>query len=323
MFDILDQISLDLKVPRKWLEDAVEVAQVSYRVVRIKKQSGGTRTLVNPAVETKMIQRWFLARLLNSLTISPIATAFEPEASIIKNAEPHRFSKYSVRIDISNFFPSIRFTDLLQSMKRAQATLPTWALNSDVCATLRQTCFDKSDRLPVGYPSSPRIANIVMVDLDEKLSFLIASSPEKFGDAVLTRYADDYLFSTSKKGACIKFLREMTKLLDQTESPRLKINSKKTRFMSRESGSTLITGLRIKPSGEVGIHAKYRDHLRLLLKHYQSETLKSEEISKLRGHLSFVQHADPQLFTKLSFKYYEEIAKIRTNVPVENQEPTI
>lgn len=161
------------------------------------------------------------------------------------------------------------------------------------------------------YPSSPILANAVMINIDGDLQALINSNPEKFGRACLTRYADDFVFSTDKAGACKSFVDEMRKLLMKTNSPRLKINDAKTRFMSRPGGSTLVTGLRINQFGGVRVHPDYRDHVRLLLKHFANGTLKRDEHRVLVGHLAHVEHADPQLFTRLSYKYFAEIARIR------------
>ncbi|MES2283970.1 MAG: retron St85 family RNA-directed DNA polymerase [Pseudomonadota bacterium] len=314
MPDICDQISRDLHIPRKWVEDALEVAQVSFRVIKIRKHSGGVRTLINPAVETKMIQRWLLIKLFRSMQISPIATAFEHGTSIVKNAHPHRQSIYSVRVDISDFFPSIKFSDLISIMNLSRSELPHWAFDASTLNAINQTCFDRHGRLPIGYPSSPRIANIVMRNIDLSLTTELAERPEEFGKAVLTRYADDFLFSSDLKGACAAFVAEIKAQLAAASSPKLQVNDKKTRLMNRKSGSTFITGLRVKPNGTLGVHAKYRDHVRLLIKLYAERKLKTEDISKLRGHLAFVEHADPALFSKIAFTYYSQIAKIRSNL---------
>lgn len=133
----------------------------------------------------------------------------------------------------------------------------------------------------------------------------------RFGHAVVTRYADDFVFSTDSRGACKEFLVELRSLLAATQSPRLSINEAKNRFMSRKGGTTLITGLRVNNDGDVGIHADYRDHVRLLLKLFSTNRLVPNERESLRGHLAFIEHADPGLFTRLSFRYYAEIAKLR------------
>lgn len=81
--------------------------------------------------------------------------------------------------------------------------------------------------------------------------------------------------------------------------------------MSRMGGSTLITGLRINQQGNVRVHANYRDHVRLLLKHYSAGKLNAEESQKLIGHLAYLENVDPKLFTRLSFKYFLDISKLR------------
>jgi hypothetical protein len=149
-----------------------------------------------------------------------------------------------------------------------------------------------------------------MFALDEALAGLVHSNSGVFGEAKLTRYADDFVFSTNRKGACSHFERGLEGLLKAHSSPKLAINSGKTRKMSRSGGSTLITGLRVKPSGEVGVHANYRDRVRLLLKLYAAGRLRSEDFEALRGHLTFVRHADPALFTRLSFKYHKYMATL-------------
>ena len=47
------------------------------------------------------------------------------------------------------------------------------------------------------------------------------------------------------------------------------------------------------------------------MKLYSEERLQSDETQQLVGHLAFIEHVDPALFTKLSFKYYDDIAKLR------------
>lgn len=311
MPDLLDQISADLTLPRELLRDALAHASSRYRKIRIPKRSGGVRTLIQPAAELKPILAWLDAKLFCRLRISDIATAFRRGSSIVDNARAHRESVFSVRIDVTNFFPSIRSSDLELAIKLAGSNLPEWAKESETTKFIRQACFDKHDQLPIGYLTSPRIANAVMFDIDTKLVQSITDR-EIFGTAVLTRYADDFVFSTNKRGSCNKFVEEIARVLNSTSSPKLQINESKTHFMSRDGGSTLITGLRVKENSEIGVHPNYRDHVRLLMKLYAEDRLKDEEVPKLVGHLAFIEHADPGLFTRLSFRYFDEISKIRS-----------
>lgn len=293
------------------LDDAIRLAHVRFKKFKVPKRSGGERLLVQPTAELKLVLAWLDATVLSKLPVSTIATAFQPGTSIVKNAQAHRKSDYSVRLDISDFFPSVRSNDLFRAIEQARHLLEEWVFAPDFGKLVRQACFDKQDRLPIGYLSSPRIANAVMYELDIRLCRAIAADSARFGQAVLTRYADDFVFSTDKRGACKEFVEEIQAMLAACASPKLSINERKTRYMSRKGGSTLVTGLRVNMEGTVGVHPNYRDHVRLLLKLFSTGRLKVEDNEQLRGHLAFVEHADPRLFTKLSFKYYKEIAKLR------------
>ena len=304
-------ISEETKVPPALIDSALKLAHVRYRKIRVPKRSGGHRTILQPAAELKLIQAWLNERVLSHLPVSPIASAFERGSSIVKNAAIHRNSAYSIRTDLKNFIPSIRSVDLIEIIRSNSSILPRFVLEPDFSNLVSKACFDRDDRLPIGYPTSPCIANVVMYDIDSRLLNRISAETETFGKAKLTRYADDFVFSTDKAGACHSFLRALEELLAQTNSPHFELNANKTRFMSRRGGSTLVTGLRINQDGEVRVHANYRDHVRLLLKHFSSGTLKPEDVPRLTGHLAFIEHADPKLFTRLSFRYYAEIGRIR------------
>ncbi len=265
--------------------------------------------MLQPSVKLKPILSWVATVILSKLDVSSIATAFSFGTSTLKNASAHRNSLYSIRIDLSNFFNSIKVLDLSLAIANSSNKLPAWVSDPGTQQLLNKACFDANGRLPVGYSTSPLIANIVMLDMDKSLVRAI-SDRSKYGSAVLTRYADDFVFSTDKRGACRDFYLLLEDFLRNAKSPKLEINGGKTRFMSKMGGSTLITGLRVKQNGEIGVHQNYRDHVRLLLKLYSEGRLAEDEVKSLRGHLAFIKHSDPQLITKLSYKYYSEIASL-------------
>jgi RNA-directed DNA polymerase len=312
MRDVLDRISTDLTVSRAMLVGALDLAYTRFKKIKVQKRSGGVRVMIQPAVELKLIQAWLDANVVSRLPVSPIATAFQTDTSIVKNARAHKDSLYSVRVDLIEFFPSIRGKDLIAVLERNRLGLENWVFHRDFTDLLHKACFDKEGRLPIGYMSSPRIANCVMHDVDNSLVQTLKADPDRFGRSVLTRYADDFVFSTDQRGSCKEFVTTIKKTLAACRSPKLKVNEPKTRYMSRKGGSTLITGLRVNNEGETGVHANYRDHVRLLLKLFSDRRLEAGEIQSLRGHLAFIEHADPGLFTRLSFKYHEEIAQLRT-----------
>lgn len=313
-----DFISKALMVPRLVVDRGFERPFSNYRVIDIPKKSGGERRVFNPAPELKMIQIWLAEAVFSLFPVSQIALAYRKNTSILNNAAQHREFNYSVRVDINNFFESIRFQDLKSIFVRHENSEPRIFIGEERLffeerfheEVIMPACFLKDGRLPIGYASSPIISNVVMEPLDEGLLVILRKELPSSSPFCLTRYADDFVFSTNEKGRCKDFLRIFNSFLSDCSFPKLTINHKKTRFMSRKGGSTLVTGLKINSEGRVGVHSSYRDHIRLLLKLYRKGGLESRDLNALPGHLNFVRYVDPALFTKLSFRYSSEIEKI-------------
>lgn len=315
MDEVASLIAKELHLPLDNVKKAILYAPTRVRRYKIKKNSGGTRTIIQPAASLKPILYWLEATVFSKLPVHKCATAFVKGRSILDNASIHGDAKYSLRIDIKSFFPSLRPHDLEQVLKINSKILPNWVCTNEGVEIISRVCFDNEHRLPIGYPTSPSIANAVMFELDGLIEGLLTQVAE-VGKAAVTRYADDFVFSTDKTGACNFFLDQVVALLDVSKSPKLEINPLKTRFMSRGGGSTLVTGLRINNQGNVVVHANYRDHVRLLLKLYKSGVLAVQDVPKLVGHLAYIQHVDPALFSKLSMRYFNEIEVLRTSKAV-------
>jgi RNA-directed DNA polymerase len=310
MTEIIELIAQTLQLPVDGVQRSI--AQAPYRTKKftIEKRSGGRRVILQPSAQVKPILYWLQATIFDKLPIHPIATAFRTGVSILDNASAHKGSLYSVRLDIEKFFPSIRAFDACTAIFRSHELLPTWVKTDEAVQIISKACFDRNGQLPIGYTTSPSIANAVMYPIDLKLAETI-SQFEKFGNAVLTRYADDFVFSTDRAGACNDFVSLLTSTLGENKTPKLSLNLAKTRFMSRMGGSTLITGLRVNNEGNVVVHPSYRDHVRLLLKLFHEARIKNEDIPKLIGHLAHVQNVDPAFFTRLSSKYFVDIQRLR------------
>ncbi|WP_322469142.1 retron St85 family RNA-directed DNA polymerase [Hydrogenophaga sp. SNF1] len=304
-------ISEELSIPIENIFDALWNGKNEHRKFRIKKKTGGHREIRQPTPELRMIQDWLSLRLFSNFPQSAIASAFRTGASILNNAQKHSSNLYSIRVDLKDFFPSITLEDLKGKIYSNRPTLPRWATHKDTFSVLDAACFDERGTLPIGYSTSPAISNIVMLDFDASLHNLVKNDIGRFGTAELTRYADDFVFSTNVRGACGRFLEALKDAIYRCPSPRLQINDKKTKFMSRPGGSTLVTGLRVNNVGQIRVHPNYRDHVRLLLKLYAAGRLNPDENASLVGHLAFVENVDPQLFTKLSRRYYEFIRIVR------------
>ena len=312
--ELIHRISSELHLPLVELEAAVRLGSFRMRKLSFAKKNGESRVAYQAAATVKPVLHWLRLNPLACLPVSPMATAFRKEASTVINAKVHRNSLYSVRIDIQKFFPSITKADIQKLVLSSASLIKTGWNPEQVSDLVGQVCFDRQGRLPIGFPTSPGLANAIMYELDSTLLQDVTNT-DRFGCAVLTRYADDFVFSTNKRGACSEFLEHFRKCLGASKSPSLRINEEKTRFMSRGGGSTIITGLRITNQATVRVHADYRDHVRLLLRLYAQGRLSKEEHVKLAGHLAYVESADPKLFTRLSFKFSDQISEIRRGAP--------
>lgn len=165
----------------------VERAQVvelepSYTRHQIPKRRGGQRQILAPSPPLKAMQRRILRRLLNRLSAHPMATGFERGQSIAINALAHRSRAVVVKMDIRDFFPSTR-ADRIEQYFRAIG----W--NREVSRRLTHLCTYEGG-LPQGAPTSPRLSNLVNIQLDARLDGLAQHYA-----AVYTRYADDMTFS--------------------------------------------------------------------------------------------------------------------------------
>ena len=307
---IKEAIANDLSIPENLIDEAISVARTHVKIFRINKKSGGSREIFHPSKKLKTIQYWFMHSVFSQISVHDASMAYRDGISILHNANRHRSSRFFLKMDLTDFFPSISFNDFIPVLRSWHVNSNAkWVLDSDAEQLIKNVCFYKNDRLAIGYPSSPIISNIVMIEFDSKVSALIAQ--EKYGKVIYTRYADDLVLSTDKKGACAEIKRELIGLIQATESPNISVNHNKTRLGSSTGGSASVTGLKICADGHITIHRKQKDHIRLLLSLYRKGTLCPEEEKSLLGHLSYCHYVAPDFYTKLSKKYFKEIYELR------------
>jgi RNA-directed DNA polymerase len=223
-----------------------------YALFTIPKRRGGLRVLASPKTKLRIAQRWILATILQKLTPHPAAMAFEPGASVVKNAAPHASKAIIVKLDLRDFFPSI-------GTQRVKKYFIKLGYNEGVATLLALICtdaprvaiiFDGQKRfvsvgqraLPQGALTSPALSNRMVSALDARLS----GAAKSLGFAY-TRYADDLTFSHESNsapiGALLKLVREIV------PAEKLVIHEAKTQVL-RKSDQQNITGLVVNASTE-------------------------------------------------------------------------
>ncbi|SDK91213.1 Reverse transcriptase (RNA-dependent DNA polymerase) [Maridesulfovibrio ferrireducens] len=298
--NLVGKLSFFLGASEEDIKTSANSMSRKYKQYKIPKKNGGSRTILHPCRPLKALQYAIHEVLLNKLEVHPIAHAYVPnqKSPLKQSAKAHTNYKYTIRIDFENFFPSIRPEDLELQINK------NFILSKTDKYLLRTVLFYQKNRgsrpiLPIGAPTSPTISNIVMFNLDE---LLLKTSKEHDRDSALTRYADDIYFSTNIKGCCKLFYDEIFQLLKRIDSPRLKINTNKTLFLSKGT-KRVVNGLFVTPNGKVSIGRKRKTQIKSLIYKHSQTALMGKELLQTRGLLAFIQDCEPEFYNTLALKY--------------------
>jgi len=267
-----------------------------YRKYRIPKKTGGFRKIYHPAKETKALQYALIEIVFKKMRVHQCAAAYIEgrKSPLLGNARLHAPFKYSIRIDFKDFFPSIKPRDLFNCFSQ-----PILLEDKNF---MRDALFIEEHgqrTLVIGAPASPIISNIVMYSIDEEVNKM---SKDISLESIYTRYADDLFFSTNLKGACLKFLKGVEKIIADKGSPNLVINTTKTTFLSRRCRRT-VTGLVICPDAKVSLGRRNKEYIKKLIYRYKNNQLNGEEKEYLKGYLAFVSDVEPTFLNRLAIKY--------------------
>jgi retron-type reverse transcriptase len=214
-----------------------------YHYLTLPKRSGGTRLLESPKPRLKAIQRKILTEILNVIPPHPAAHGFVRGRSIKSFVEPHIGRRIVLRMDLSDFFPSI-------SGPRIQALFRTIGYPESVADLLGGLCTNSAlagPHLPQGAPTSPALANLCAWHLDCRLAALAKSA-----GAAYTRYADDLAFSGDEEFER-RAQRFATHVAVVAQEEGFAINHRKTRLMRqgvRQRLAGLVTNQRLNVARE-------------------------------------------------------------------------
>ena len=210
------------------LEEILNNVSGHYQEFWMRKRSGGYRMISAPDKDLQAIQSTIYSRILSSVTIvHPAAVGFRCGRSVVDNAAPHLGKRYVLKMDIHDFFGSIRSPRVRQTFKKIGYPENVSKVLGALCCLHRH--------LPQGAPTSPALSNIVGYEMDRKLAALAA----EYG-LTYTRYADDLTFSGDvfPKEQIIPQVKRIIR--DAKFEP----NHKKTHFMN-QSSRKIITGVSV------------------------------------------------------------------------------
>ncbi len=222
-----------------------------YHYRMVQKRSGSVRLIESPKQLMKAMQRQILREILNRIPAHEAAHGFVRGRSIRTFAEPHAGRASVLRLDLRDYFPSVRRARVQSIFRTLGYPEPVADLLGGIATTrtprevFRAAAHENlaelrvlygQSHLPQGAPTSPALANACCYRLDCRLAGLA-----KAAGAAYTRYADDLAFSGDGK-----FARGVERFADHVGAivleEGLAVNYRKTRIM-RQSIQQHLAGL--------------------------------------------------------------------------------
>lgn len=231
----------------EYLSSVINSSESHYREFEIKKRAGGLRTITAPYPALLEMQYWIYENILKTISINSSAHGFTHKKSILTNSSIHKGQKQLLKLDLKNFFPSIKINRIIYIFK--QLGYP-----NNIAYYLSSICCH-GDYLPQGAPTSPILSNIVSRKLDSRLITLAKKMGLKY-----TRYADDLTFSGDELPA--KFIEYVKNIVDDEG---FEINETKTRLY-KDKGKRIVTGISVI-GNEIKVPRDYKRKLKQEL-HY-------------------------------------------------------
>ena len=270
-----------------------------YRTYQIPKRKGGFRTIDHPSKHLKFLQRWLVRNIFSYAPVHPSVYSYKENTSIRAHARLHVNSKYTLRIDFRDFFPSIKSADVRKLLGSNVDRFPIRLTDRDMHIVLSLSC--KNDRLTIGAPCSPAISNAIMYDFDKHWS-----QRAKRLNVIYSRYADDIYFSTNRPRVLSRLLSELKKDLETRNSPRLILNNAKTVFASRKR-RRVVTGIVLSSDRKLSLGREKKRQLRTLVYLFGKHQLDWDRAKSLQGLLSYASTIEPLIVPRLEKKFGAEL----------------
>lgn len=282
IYDI-NHLSLFVGYRAEYVIAAAYGEKAFYREFKVRKKSGGERTISEPLPSLKEIQRWILDHILYVHQPSRYAKGFVPKRSIKDNARFHRAQPKVLSLDLKDFFPTVK-------RYRVYGIFRSFGYSQPVSNLLARLCT-LENVLPQGAPTSPAITNLICRSLDNRLAGFAIKHKLRY-----TRYADDITFSGEfRAGALVILVRKVV------ENEGFILNESKTRLMEphqRQEVTGIVVNHHLQAPREMrrdlrkAIHYIERYGLNAHL--FQIGETRRNYVKHLIGIANFVLHVNPK-----------------------------
>ena len=238
-----------------------------YKIIKIAKGNGSFRTIYAPSKDYKEKLTSFLLDLqqkVHNADTEKISHGFMRGRGAVSNAQKHVGYAYTLSLDLKDFFDSVKLEMVSEYLSEEERTL----------------CFiDGIARQ--GLPTSPVMANLAFLKIDQKIKTAIA---EEGAYTVYTRYADDMFFSFNHKEFASTLERVVEKII--TEAGFI-LHPQKRKLQSASSGRRMITGISVGER-DIAPSRKLKRRIRAAIHQKNKE--------KAFGLLSWAECKEPRAF---------------------------
>ena len=275
-----------LDVPVQKLEVISESMHLHVRSFPKRKKDGGFRIINKPDPELKTILRKINRHYLQRLYLPDSLHGSVKFRSPKTNALPHIAETVIIKLDISDFFPSIKFPRVYQLF------LDYGFSGKEAEILSKLTTFN--NKLAQGFPTSSSIANLI---IKSSLEPRIKNICEKYGFN-LTIYQDDITISGDRK--ILKFLSLFIRIIQQEG---FSINKQKIKILysyKRQDVTGFVVNEKLNISKEEYRKTKAEIH-NLLVHGIGSYETSSPQFLKqhLLGKINRILEVNPQRGNKL------------------------
>ena len=286
----------------------------------VKKRGPGYRLLETPKPKLKAIQRTICQQVLARMPPSAAAHGFVCERSVLSFVAPHVGQRVVLRLDLENFFCSIRLARVRAMFLRVGYPHDVAQLLASVCAAptpnevlatqpyheerFAFSALLRCGHLPQGAPTSPAISNLAAYKLDRRLAGLATACGARY-----TRYADDLAFSGDRgfERSLSAFMARVGAIVIEEG---FRVRYRKTRVM-RSGQRQQLAGLVLNE--RINVSRRAFDDLRATLHNAarfgpasQNRTQHAEFRAHLAGRIAWVAATHPARGARLT-RLFEQI----------------
>lgn len=242
-------------------------------------------TMARPPLAT--LQRRILDRILSRLPVSKHAFGAIKGRSIRDNAVAHASAPFLAKLDIRDFYPSIRF-EKIYDLFMEQDCSPDVARIFTLLTTRKHV-------LPLGTSTSPFLADQIVHPIDERIGGLARSLGLRY-----TRYVDDVTLSGK-----FDLERIADKVITIVNQSGFAVKRSKLEIYRPDDGKErIVTGVRVQ-DGQISAPSNYIELLRDELNRAREQSLHGEVVGdfdtrqQYLGKIGYVKWLDPDAGMKL------------------------